>query len=98
MQKISLKNILVVIQRTLDSMDERMVGHGEEVAYIMYKLLKASNNYSEDEILRLTQIAMFHDIGAYKVEERDKLVDIDLEKPMDHYLLNTSRHYPIYHQ
>lgn len=84
MQKISLKNILVVIQRTLDSMDERMVGHGEEVAYIMYKLLKASNNYSEDEILRLTQIAMFHDIGAYKVEERDKLVDIDLEKPMAH--------------
>lgn len=84
MQRISLKNILVVIQRTLDSMDERMVGHGEEVAYIMYKLLKASNNYSEDEILRLTQIAMFHDIGAYKVEERDKLVDIDLEKPMAH--------------
>ncbi len=61
-----------------------MVGHGEEVAYTMYKLLKASNNYSEDEILRLTEIAMFHDIGAYKVEERNKLVDIDLEKPMAH--------------
>ena len=84
MQKISLKNILIVIQRALDSMDGRMVGHGEEVAYIMYKLLKADNKYSEDEILRLTQVAMFHDIGAYKVEERNKLIDIDLNKPIAH--------------
>ena len=65
-------------------MDERLIGHGEEVAYIMYKLLKASNNYSKDEILKLMKIAMFHDIGAYKVEERNTVLDIDLEDPMDH--------------
>lgn len=84
MQKVSLKNILIVIQRTLDSMDERMRGHGEEVAYIMYKLLQASNNYSENEILRLMELALFHDIGAYKVEERDKILDIDSKNPMNH--------------
>ena len=84
MQKISLKNILILIQRTLDSMAEIMVGHGEEVAYIMYKLLKAANKYSEDEILRFTELAMFHDIGAYKVEERNRVVDIDLDKTMAH--------------
>lgn len=84
MQRVSLKKILIVIQRTLDSMDERMVGHGEEVAYIMYKLLKASNDYSENEILRLMELAMFHDIGIYKVEERDKILDIDSEEPMEH--------------
>ena len=84
MQKISLKSILIIIQRTLDSIDDRMIGHGEQVAYIMYKLLKADNKYSEDEIVRLTILAMFHDIGAYKVEERKRLIDIDLDKPMAH--------------
>ncbi|WP_291650963.1 HD domain-containing phosphohydrolase [Clostridium sp.] len=84
MQRISLKDILVTIQRTLDSMDARMVGHGEEVAYIMYKLLEASNNYSEDEILKLMELAIFHDIGAYKVEDRDKILNIDLDTPMNH--------------
>lgn len=84
MQKVSLKNILLVIQKALDAMDERLIGHGEEVAYIMYKLLKASDNYSEDEILRLMNVAMFHDIGAYKVEERNRILDIDLKAPMSH--------------
>ena len=84
MRQVSLKKVLLVIQKTLDSMDERLIGHGEEVAYIMYKLLKASNNYSKDEILKLMKIAMFHDIGAYKVEERNTVLDIDLEDPMDH--------------
>lgn len=81
---ISLRNILAVIQRTLDSIDDRMVGHGEQVAYIMYKLLKVDNKYCEDEIIRLTALAMFHDIGAYKVEERKKLIEIDSNKPMAH--------------
>jgi len=84
MQKVSLKKILMVIQRCLNIMDERMVGHGEEVSYIMYKLLKASNSYTEDEILRLMEIAIFHDIGAYKVEERNEILDIHLSNPINH--------------
>lgn len=84
MMEVSLKNILLIIQKTLDSIDDRMIGHGEQVAYIVYKLLKADNKYSEDEILRLVTLAMFHDIGAYKIEERKKLIDIELNSPMEH--------------
>lgn len=84
MQRISLKDILVVIQRTLNSIDNRMINHGEQVAYIMYKLLKCDNKYSEDEILRMVTVSIFHDIGAYKVEERKRLIDIDFNKPMAH--------------
>ena len=29
-------------------------------------------------------LAVFHDIGVYKIEERDHIVDIDLEIPMNH--------------
>lgn len=84
MNRITLKDIVIVIQRTLDSMDDRLVGHGEKVAYIMYKLLKCHGGYSDEEILRLITIALFHDIGAYKVEERDRIIDIDSEIPMNH--------------
>ena len=74
----------MVIQRTLDSMDDRLAGHGEKVAYIMYKLLKCHGGYSDEEILRLTTLTVFHDIGVYKVEERDHIVDIELQIPMNH--------------
>jgi putative nucleotidyltransferase with HDIG domain len=84
MKRITLKDIVMVIQRTLDSMDDRLAGHGEKVAYIMYKLLKCHGGYSDEEILRITTLTVFHDIGVYKVEERDHIVDIDLEIPMNH--------------
>ena len=84
MKRITLKDIVIVIQRTLDSMDDRLAGHGEMVAYIMYKLLKCHGGYSDEEILRMITLAVFHDIGVYKIEERDHIVDIDLEILMNH--------------
>ncbi|MGG7152042.1 HD domain-containing protein [Clostridium neonatale] len=51
---------------------------------MIYKLLKIDNKYREDEILKITTLAMFHDIGAYKIEERKKLVEIELNRPMEH--------------
>ena len=84
MKRITLKEIVMVIQRTLDSMDDRLAGHGEKVAYIMYNLLKCHGGYSDEEILRLTTLTVFHDIGVYKVEERDHIVDIELQIPMNH--------------
>ncbi|PHV70774.1 phosphohydrolase [Sporanaerobium hydrogeniformans] len=84
MKKITLKDIVRVIQRTLDSMDDRLAGHGEKVAYIMYMLLKCHGGYSNEEILRLTTLAVFHDIGVYKIEEREHIIDIELDIPMNH--------------
>lgn len=84
MKRITLKDVVRVIQRTLDYMDDRLAGHGEKVAYIMYKLLKCHGGYSDEEILRITTLAVFHDIGVYKIEERDHVADIDSEIPMNH--------------
>lgn len=33
---------------------------------------------------RLITLAVFHDIGVYKIEKRDYIVDIDLETPMNY--------------
>lgn len=84
MKRISLKDILLVIQKALNSIDNRLLGHGEKVAYIMYKLLRCHGGYTEEEIVRITALAVFHDIGAYKVEERKEILEIDLDKPMNH--------------
>lgn len=84
MKSVRLKDILSVIHRTINSIDERLLDHGEQVAYIMMNLLKADGGYSYEEITRLCTVSIFHDIGAYKVTERNKLIDIDSVKPFNH--------------
>ena len=82
--KVTLKQMILVIHRTINSVDKRLLNHGERVAYIMLNLLKSEGSYSEGEILKLCTISIFHDIGAYKVTERDKLLEIDTKAPIEH--------------
>lgn len=82
--EVTLKQMIQVIHRAVNSMDKRLLNHGERVAYIMLNLLKADGNYSKEEILEICALSIFHDIGAYKVAERDKLVDIDTKAPFNH--------------
>ena len=82
--EVTLKQMIIIIHRTINSVDKRLLNHGEQVAYIMLNLLKAEGNYSDEEILEICAISIFHDIGAYKVAEIDKLVEIDTISPIDH--------------
>lgn len=82
--EVTLKQIIQVIHRAINSVDNRLLNHGERVAYIMLNLLRAQGRHREKEILELCAISIFHDIGAYKVAERDKLVTIDTVAPFDH--------------
>lgn len=82
--EVTLKQMILVIHRTINSVDKRLLNHGEQVGYIMLNLLKAEGSYSDEEILEICTISIFHDIGAYKVTERDKLVGIDVTAPIEH--------------
>jgi len=82
--EVTLKQMILIIHRAINSVDIRLFNHGEQVAYIMMNLLKADGNYSDEEILEICAISVFHDIGAYKVAERDKLAQIDTISPFDH--------------
>lgn len=84
MKKITLKHAVMLMQRTLDSMDDRLQDHGEKVAYIMYQLLKSHGGYSQEDVIKMTMMALFHDIGVYKIEEREKILAIESEAPRDH--------------
>lgn len=82
--EVTLKQMILIIHRTINSVDKRLLNHGEQVGYIMLNLLKAEGSYSDEEILKICAVSIFHDIGAYKVAERDKLVEIDTVSPFDH--------------
>ena len=82
--EVTLKQMILIIHRAVNSVDKRLLNHGEQVAYIMMNLLKADGSYSDEEILEICAISVFHDIGAYKVTEIDKLVEVDTRKPIDH--------------
>lgn len=83
-KEVSLKDILIIMQRAFNAMDQRLLDHGEKVAYILLNLLRQHGGYSEEEMIKLCTLAVFHDIGAYKVAERDKLLEIDSIKPINH--------------
>lgn len=82
--EVTLKQMILIIHRTINSVDIRLYNHGQKVAYIMMNLLKTDGSYSEEEMLDICALSVFHDIGAYKVAERDKLAQIDTVAPLDH--------------
>lgn len=77
-------NIILVIYKAINSIDEKLLDHGKRVSYIMMNLLKFQGKYTEEEIFRICTISMFHDLGAYKVTEREKLAEVDENAPFNH--------------
>lgn len=77
MKIISSKNVVHIIRRTLNCVDERLIGHGERVAYIVYKILEFEAKLNEKEKIDLCITALLHDIGAYKTEDIDYMVEFE---------------------
>ena len=83
MSTITLKNVLRIIQRTINSVDNRLINHGEQVGYVCMRMGRAMQ-YPEDQLLSLCALAMMHDIGAYKVEERKRMTEFEVILPHEH--------------
>ncbi|MDU1507033.1 MAG: HD domain-containing protein [Clostridium butyricum] len=81
---ITSNQLIKVLNKTINSIDGRFIEHGNRVAYIMFNLLRISGKYTDEEIFKICVISIFHDIGAYKVAERDKLLNADMESPLNH--------------
>ena len=77
MRQISSKNMAGIVCRTLNHVDERLVDHGIRVAYIMLKMLEAEGNSDQKSIRDLCFLTMVHDVGAYKTEEINNMVQFD---------------------
>ena len=84
MQSITLRHILKIMQDAFNTLDERLIGHGNQVAYILWKLLEYRGGYTHSQLLELCALAVFHDIGAYKTEELNEIVKFEVARPHNH--------------
>lgn len=84
MDIISSKNVVNIIRKTLNLIDGRLIHHGERVSYILNKMLTYEETYTKEEILSYTITGLLHDIGAYKNEELDKMVQFETDNVLGH--------------
>lgn len=78
------KELLTIIQNTLNEIDERLINHGFRVAYLLREMMLYDGSFSDREIRDMTMAAMLHDIGAYKTDEIDSLLQFETKHIWKH--------------
>lgn len=84
MELISSRKLAGIICRTLNCVDGRLVAHGQKVAYIVMKMLEEAGEYDDKMIRDVCLVATMHDVGAYKTEEIDNMVQFETEYIWEH--------------
>lgn len=75
--------IMHIISNMLKLQNPKLMDHGSRVGYLVAKMLEVQGK-SQKEILESYILGLLHDVGAYKTEEIDKLVQFETEKVYDH--------------
>ena len=60
------------------------MNHGKRVAYLTFKVLRRQGRHDIERIRKLTILALLHDVGAYKTEEIDRMVQFETENVWGH--------------
>jgi len=81
-----MKNILISIIESIDRYNFLLKDHHRRTATIAYQLA-SSYGLNTEQISTLVLSASIHDIGALHIQERDKLLYIDVEDPEAHEIL-----------
>lgn len=76
--------VAVMVQRALNLVDARLVDHGLRVAVSLDAMLALDRSIGSDDRRDACLIALFHDIGAYRTEEIDRMVDFETETVWEH--------------
>ncbi|MGL5312239.1 MAG: HD domain-containing phosphohydrolase [Peptostreptococcaceae bacterium] len=83
MKIIEAKDLLNIKKSILKKLDENLINHGQETAYVSC-LLGKELGYSEERLYFLRIASLLHDIGAYKTEEMNNIKQFEL--------IDTGRH------
>lgn len=89
MELISCKDVLISFIESIDLFNYLLKNHQRRVAIISYNLGVAAD-LSPEELHNLVYAAALHDIGALTVEERDMLVQMDVEFPRNHEIIGSA--------
>ena len=69
-------NTSAIIERSMNKIDERLMEHGKRVGYMIYWTLKA-HGWSGARLRDMALLGILHDVGAYKTEELDNMVQFE---------------------
>lgn len=83
-QMIDNEGVTGIVQRTFNLVDPRLIDHGTRVAYQVWRMLEHLGGYTPVEQRDICFVAMLHDIGAYKTEEIDKMVEFETHDVWGH--------------
>lgn len=81
-EEIDAMAAVYAVSATLRRIDVRLMDHGERVAYIACELCEAGKLDLDMKTLFL--LCIFHDIGAYKTEEIDRMVEFETNDVQNH--------------
>lgn len=70
------------VSATLQRIDARLMDHGERVGFMACEIADEYGLALDDKLLLL--LSVFHDIGAYKTDEIDRMVEFETEKVENH--------------
>ncbi len=84
MVEIKASDALGIFIRSLNRIDPRLIDHGGRVAYIVFHLLQADGKYDTNTVREIALITLMHDIGAYKTEEIDKMLEFESANIWEH--------------
>ncbi len=84
MENLKGKDVFYAICDSLRSLDQRPIDHGIRTAYIMYKMLKHTGKYAPAVLADFFVLAAFHDVGVYKTENMDNMLNYEFNKYRAH--------------
>ncbi len=84
LELIDRKKIWIMVCRALNMVDKRLVDHGIRVALVLFDMLWAEGRLSETDCRKLGVMALFHDIGAYRTDEIDRMLEFETDDVWEH--------------
>lgn len=81
---VSKEQIILLCAKALRLYDDRLVEHGERVAFIAKHIYDELKDKTVIKLKELLILCIFHDVGAYKTEEIDRMVEFENNDVWEH--------------
>ncbi|WP_308588963.1 HD domain-containing phosphohydrolase [uncultured Oscillibacter sp.] len=76
--------VIGILRRAYNHVDQRLMDHGIRVSYVVSRLLQKLPQVAPVQLRDICFLAAMHDVGAYKTEEIDRMVQFETESIWDH--------------
>lgn len=84
MEFIDGNKLMSILRQTFNKLDSRLIDHSYRVAYMAWKCALLEGTLQPEEMRDFTITSFLHDIGAYKTDDIDKMVEFETEDMMKH--------------